>query len=230
MAKKVANKKNQIQKKSNDGWVIAIIAIFAVTIIAMLVFSRLGPTLGAKTPTATPASVTTYSNTDGLSMGDPNAKVQVIEFADYQCPYCQLYTQQIEPGIISKYVDTGLVYYTINPLAFLGQESIDAALAGYCASDQGKFWEYRSVMFANLTGENVGSYTQDNLIAFAQSLGLDTTTFTTCLTSAQHQQDLTDAETVATNAGVNSTPSFLVNGQVVDSSGLEAAIEAALGN
>jgi protein-disulfide isomerase len=227
MAKKTASKKKAKQQQKSDPWIIAVICIFAVVIVGLIVLSKL-PKPTTSEPTATFAPASSYTNTSGLNMGDPNAKVKVIEFADYQCPYCQLYVKQLEPTIISTYVDTGKVYYTVSPMAFIGQESVDGALAAYCASDQSKFWEYRSMMFANLTGENVGSYTQDKLIAFAQSLGLDVTTFTTCLTTAKHQTDLDTAAAYANTNKINSTPSFLVNGKEVGMDGLQAAIDAAL--
>lgn len=227
MAKKTASKKSTKQTKGNDPFIIAIICIFAVVIVGLIVLSMM-PKKTATQPTTTIVAGSTYTNTSGLNMGDPNAKVKVIEFADFQCPYCQYFEQTYEPTIISQYVDTGKVYFTISPMAFLGQESTDAALAAYCANDQNKFWEYRSVMFANLSGENAGSYAQSNLIAFAKSLGLDVATFTQCLTSAAHQSDLDSASEFASTSGINSTPSFLVNGKEVSMDGLQAAIDEAL--
>jgi protein-disulfide isomerase len=230
MAKKTASKKNAKQQKGNDPFIIAIICIFAVVIVGLIVISKLPKkTVAQPTSSITVVAGSTYTNTSGLSMGNPDAKVKVVEFADFQCPYCQYYEQKIEPTIISQYVDTGKIYYTISPMAFVGQESIDGALAAYCANDQNKFWEYRSIMFANLSGENVGSYTQGNLVAFAKSLGLDVTTFNSCLTSAKHQSDIDAAAAYASNNGINSTPSFLVNGKKVDGMDqLQAAIDAAL--
>ncbi len=227
MAKKTASKKSMKQTKGNDPFVIAIICIFAVIIVGLIVLS-MTPKKAATQPTEAIVAGTTFTNTSGLNMGDPNAKVKVIEFADFQCPWCQYFQQTLEPTIISQYVDTGKVYFTFSPMAFVGQESIDAALAAYCANDQNKFWEYRSIMYANLTGENVGSYSQTNLIAFAKSIGLDVDTFTQCLTSAKHQSDIDAAAEFASTSGINSTPSFLVNGKEVGMDGLQAAIDEAL--
>jgi protein-disulfide isomerase len=223
MAKKVATKKDQKHHQKSDPVVITIISVFAVVIIALIVISF----LPKKAVTAAPTPAGNFQLI--LTKGDKNAPVTVIEIADYQCPYCLKYQQQLEPTIISTYVDTGKVYYALVPLSFLGQESVDAALAGYCANDQGKFWEYRSLLAQNYLGENKGSYTQDKLISFAGTVGLNVDTFTTCLTTKQHQQNLTDADAFATANGVDSTPTFLVNGVKVGSADLQATIDKALG-
>lgn len=185
----------------------------------------------ALAPTKTPRPTKTpfqMAMQDGLSLGDPNASVTVVEFADFQCPYCQMYFTDIEPRIMQLYVNTNKIYYTYSPMAFLGQESIDAALAAYCANDQGKFWEYRAQLYNHLTGENDGSYSRDNLLKFAKNLNLDISLFTQCFDSEQHQQDLNHALDYAESEGINSTPSFLVNGREVSAGDLEDAIKEAL--
>jgi protein-disulfide isomerase len=75
------------------------------------------------------------AETNGFSTGDPNAPVKVQEFADFQCPGCQYFALSVEPVIQSKYIDTGQVYFTYTPFSFIGQESIAAAEAAYCADD-----------------------------------------------------------------------------------------------
>ena len=224
MGKRETIKKNRNQKKRQDFWVILIISVFAVAIVALIVISK----LPKPTTVIMPKDTSAKPMEDGLNLGDPNAKVKVVEFADFQCPYCQLYWQQLEPTIISDYVSTGKIYYTYSPMAFLGQESTDATEAAYCANDQGKFWEYRDVIFTNHTGENVGDYTSAKLTAFAEKLNLDMTSFKQCFTSNKYQQQVTDSNSFASTQGVNSTPSFSVNGTVVNASGVQQAIEDAL--
>jgi protein-disulfide isomerase len=180
-----------------------------------------------KTPKPTKTPFETVQQ-NGMSLGDPNAKVVVVEFADFQCPYCQMYYQDTEPRIMELYVDTNLIYYTYSPMAFIGQESIDAALAAYCASDQGMFWEYRAELYDHLTGENVGSYSREKLLGFAGNVGLDISVFTQCIDTDQHQGDLDNALAYADSKGINYTPAFLVNGKEIDSSDLEKEIKKAL--
>jgi protein-disulfide isomerase len=215
------NKKKKEQQKKQDLWVILIISIIAVAIVALIVISKLPKPVTVPSNTAKPME-------DGLNLGDPNAKIKVVEFADFQCPYCQLYWQQVEPTVIEKYVATNQVYYTYSPMAFLGQESIDAANAAYCANDQGKFWEYRDYLFANHTGENVGDFTQAKLLKFGQKLNLDMTAFKECVTSGKYTSKVNDSNTYAAGLNVNSTPTILVNGTAYSAGDAEKAIEDAL--
>jgi protein-disulfide isomerase len=221
MGKRDTVKKHRNQQKKQDLWVILIISILAIAIIGVIVISKLPK------PTAT-LQIAAKPNENGLNIGDPNAPVKVVEFADFQCPYCQLYWKELEPTIISKYVATGKVYYTYSPMAFLGQESTDATVAAYCANDQGKFWEYRDYIFTNHTGENVGDYPQTKLLDFANKLKLNIDTFKSCLASADSLKKVDDANAYASSQGVNSTPSFLVNGKVYSAGDFQQAIDNAL--
>lgn len=220
MGKRDVVKQNRSKQKRQDLVVILIIAVFAVVIVGLIVLSKL--------PKVVTADTREHPNASELNMGDPNAPVKVVEFADFQCPYCKMYWEQVEPGIVKDYVATGKVYYTYAPMAFLGQESIDSAEAAYCANDQGKFWDYRDMLFANHTGENVGDFTTAKLQAFASKLGMDTATFNQCLSSGKYKTAVDDANTFASNQGVNSTPTIMVNGKIYSAGEAVSAIEAAL--
>lgn len=167
------------------------------------------------------------------SLGDPRAPVKVIEYADFQCPYCMRFWQDTQPQIIEQYVKTGKVYYEYHSVgAFLGPESGAAAQAAYCAGDQGKFWQYHDTLFSNWTGENVGDFTDDKLQGYAATLGLDQPLFKDCLSSGKYaailEQDVKDARA----AGVRATPSFLINGKLLEGAlpfaSFQEAIDAAL--
>lgn len=185
MGKRDVVKRNRNKQKKQDFWVILIISIVALAIIGVIVVSKLPKQVATIETTPKPME-------NGLNLGDPNATVKVIEFADFQCPYCQLYWQQVEPTIISSYISTNKIYYTYSPMAFLGQESIDAAEAAYCANDQNKFWEYRDYLFTNQGSENSGAFSQTKLIQFAKKLNLDSNAFTTCLTSGKYSKQVDD--------------------------------------
>lgn len=167
------------------------------------------------------------------TMGDPNAPVKMVVFADFQCPYCMRYSQETEPQIIQQYVKTGKVFYEFHSVgAFLGPESGAAAQAAYCAGDQGKFWNYHNTLFANWTGENVGDFTNDKLQKYAASLGLDASTFNRCLSSGKYASRLDQDVQAAKAAGIRATPSFVINGKLVEGAlpfaDFQQAIEAAL--
>jgi protein-disulfide isomerase len=162
------------------------------------------------------------------------AKITIVEFSDFQCPYCERFHQQVEIPLIKQYVDTGKANFVYKHSAFLGQESVWAAQAAECAADQGKFWEFHDLLFTRQSGENQGAFTKDNLIGFAKEMGgLDMTKFEPCLkndeTQARVQADTQEGQA----AGVRGTPTFFINGQPLVGAqpltAFQAVIDKALG-
>ena len=145
-------------------------------------------------------------------LGDPNAKVTMVEFADFQCPYCGQWQQTVFQEIKSKYIDTGKVRFVFMDFAFLGAESIRAAEASRCAADQNKFWEYHDYLFTKQSGENQNAYADSNLKQFAQDVKLNTSEFNTCFDSNTHSQKLQSDYDKAIEYGVQSTPTVFING------------------
>lgn len=99
--------------------------------------------------------------------------------------------------------------------AFLGPESLWAAEASECAAEQGKFWEYHDLLFARHGGENLGAFSKDNLKKFAVELKLNSTTFNACLDSGKHATTVELETGFLDSLGIQSTPTFLINRQVV---------------
>jgi len=222
--------KEKLKKKKKQQELVPFLIIggLVIVVLALVIISQIKPKVEFAVPEFNKAA-----QTDGLTMGDPNAKVKVVEFADFQCPYCGTYWSQLEPTIISQYVDTGKVHFTYHPFSFLGggnawDESVKSAEAAYCANDQGNFWEYRAMVYANQNGENQGAFSETNLVAFAEALELDLTAFKSCLKdgtySAQVQADTENAGAL----GASFTPSFLIDGQIVGYDELITSIDAAL--
>lgn len=201
-----------------------------------------GVTLGANTgnPTGTGAAAPQGVNIDQAGgvghlpvQGDPNAKVTLIEFADFRCPFCEQFFSQTEPQIIQNYVNSGKVKFAFRNYAFLGPSSTVAADAAECANDQGKFWQYHDYLYKNQPSESDTSmYNSNTLTTTAVSLGMDGTKFKNCLDTkaddAKVQQDFTDG----TKAGVTGTPAFFVNGTFINGAQpyatFQQAIDAAL--
>jgi protein-disulfide isomerase len=159
---------------------------------------------------------------DRNNAGDPKAPIQIVEFSDYQCPYCKQFYQTTEPSLEEYFVKTGKLYFTyrsagnwVSSNIGAGTESQDAALAAYCAADQNKFWEMHDALFANNRDvENQGSFTDKRLTAIAESIKLDMTAYQDCYDSGKYkdqvQQDFTDA----TAAGISGTPFFVMTYKV----------------
>lgn len=148
-------------------------------------------------------------------LGSKNAKVTVIEFGDFQCPFCEKWFTDVEANLIKDYVNTGKVKFAFRHFAFLGEESTWAAEASECANEQGKFWEYHDYLYKNQGPERSGTFAKDKLKGFAQVLGLDTTKFNSCLDSDKYAKNVTDDQAAGQKAGVNGTPTTFVNGQTV---------------
>ena len=117
--------------------------------------------------------------------------------------------------IKDEYVEKGSVRFGYWNYAILGDESQWAAQASECAADQGKFWEYHDFLFQHQSGENQGAFSVDNLKKFAGEVGLDTKAFTNCMDTEKFKAAVEESSYIASQLGVRSTPSFLVNGQPI---------------
>ncbi len=140
------------------------------------------------------------------------------------------------PVIEEEYVASGDVKIEVRPIAIVGDtsdhdnESVRAAAAVQCANDQGKFWEYHDILYANWAGENEGAFSDANLKRFAAAIDLDTAAFNSCLDSDKYDSKVRSDTNDAKAAGARSTPTIFVNGTKVEATveNLKAAIEAAL--
>jgi protein-disulfide isomerase len=158
--------------------------------------------------------------------------VVVVEYADFQCPYCKQFATGPELQLRREYVDSGKARFAFRHLAFIGPESLWAANAAECANEQNRFWDYHDKLFEEQKGENEGTFSRDNLKRFAAELGLNTQQFNQCVDSdkyqAKVQQDIDEAQRL----GVRSTPTLFVNGQLIrngsDYQVLQTAVETAL--
>lgn len=193
--------------------IIAGIVLLAAAVVLTVILPQLKPIAAIQ-----PGPAQTRPQVSRNTSGDPNAPVKLTVFSDYQCPFCKEFWQGSEAQVIDAYVKTGKVQFiersagnwVSRNIGGGSTESQDAAMAAYCAADQNKFWEMNDSLFTNVIGEDAGSFTTKRLEAIAKSLGLDTSSFNSCLTSGKYQsqvnQDLQDAST----AGITGTPFFTI--------------------
>lgn len=166
------------------------------------------------------ATVVLQPATAGLTLGKPDAPAKIEVFEDFQCPACLKFSQNIEPLVLKELVDTGKASYTFHHFPFLdtgnpAQESHQAANASMCASEQGKFWEYKTMVFDHWAGENAGAYSDENLTSFAGSLNLNMDAFNACFKENRYK-DLIEADIKnGDGMGVQGTPSVFVNGTLL---------------
>ncbi len=151
-------------------------------------------------------------SSEDFVLGDQNAPVTVIEYGDYQCPFCGKFFKETEPTLRENYIKTGKVKFVYRDFAFLGQESTWAANAAQCAGEQGKFWEYHDYLYSNQNGENKGAFSKNNLKNFGAVLGLDKDKFNLCVDSDKYLSKIKEETKTGGEAGVQGTPASFING------------------
>ncbi len=151
---------------------------------------------------------------DGTTMGDPNAPVMMVEYSDYQCSYCRRFSEETEPILVEQYVVNGQLYIVYKNFA-LYDSSVPFAESALCAADQNKFWEYHDVLFANQGTTDPNKYSNRRLEAYAEVVGLDMDRFKQCLSERHHREEVRQIMAEAESNGIDSTPSFLINGELV---------------
>jgi protein-disulfide isomerase len=165
--------------------------------------------------------------------GNPDALVEVVEYSDYQCPFCRDYQKELMPQIDEKLVKTGKVKFIFKDFDVIGDESKAASQAALCAQEQNRFWEYHDILFENQGAENSGAFKQDKLLEFATTLGLNTDAFSECLSSGKYTAQINRSTQEGRNQGLTGMPTTFVNGRklegLVKFSDMEAAVTVALG-
>lgn len=144
--------------------------------------------------------------------GDPDAPITIIEFSDFKCGFCGRFATETSPQLEEAYIESGVVRFGYQSIAILSEESVHAAEAGECAADQEAFWPYHDLLFAQLAQGN-GNFSRENLKQFAAELDLDTATFNECLDSGKYTDLIRDQTMDARSIGIQSTPTFLINGR-----------------
>ena len=145
-----------------------------------------------------------------IIMGNPNAKITIVEFGDYQCTFCYKFHDETMKKITDEYIKTNNVNFIYKDFPLNGKESILASEAVYCAQKQNKFWEYHNALYDNWGGENTGWITEDSLLVFARDLEMNLDDFSQCLGKSEFRQKVLDNEQFGREIGINATPSFLI--------------------
>lgn len=146
---------------------------------------------------------------DDPALGAASAPVTLVEFSDFQCPFCASVTPTIK-RLRETYGDRLRIVWKDFPLTSIHPQAFKAAEAGQCAREQGKFWEYHDLLFANQAALEPAS-----LKKYAADAGLNATTFGACLDAAKHNQRVQQQIEVGNSLGVSSTPSTFINGRLV---------------
>ncbi len=174
-----------------------------------------GETVGAPAATLTDDQWNDLLSTVAATKGDDSASVTMVEFTDYQCPFCSRHFNDTQPQIESEYISTGKVKYVVRdfPLPFHGNAH-EAAQVARCAGDQGSYWEMHDVLFEKQQDWSNGDPT-DTFVSYAGDLGLDSGSFSSFLSSEKYKAAVDADIKAAQQYGVSGTPGFFVNGKLL---------------
>lgn len=166
---------------------------------------------------------------DDVILGDPNAPVTIIEFGDYQCPFCKKFFDDTEGKIRDAYIKTGKVkmVYRDFPLEQIHPYAFPAALASECARDEEKYWAYHDALF-----ERQAKLSTLDFVALAGELGLDKAKFKQCFDGKKYEGEVRKDYNDGVAAGVTGTPTSFLNGKILQGAlpyeSFKAAIDTAL--
>jgi protein-disulfide isomerase len=196
----------------------AAVAVMAVAIAALLMTSN--PATTGVGPIVEPPLTGLSQYQDGEALGRADAPVVLEVYADYQCPYCGQFARETLPGLVRTFVAAGQLRIEERAIAFLGRttpdESLDAAAAAACAAPAGKYWTFADYLAWNQSGENEGAFSRERLGAMAARAGLEPTSFQACLDDPQIRGAIQARTSQAFAAGINSTPTFVLDGERVN--------------
>ena len=155
---------------------------------------------------------------DDAFLGNKKAKVTIIEFSDYQCPFCRTFWKDAFMQLKKEYIDTSKVLFVYRdyPLSFHPMAE-PSAQAAECAKEQGKYWEFHDKLFGeqDKKGQGTVTFTNQDLKLWASQIGLDAGKFNQCFDSGKYKAEVQKDFEDGNKAGVSGTPSFFINGRLV---------------
>lgn len=159
-------------------------------------------------PVTQQAEYTRYEipTNNAYAIGPADAPITIVEFSDYQCPFCRRWHDEVYEPLLAAYPGKIRLVYRHLPLTSIHPDAMSAAEAAMCAGEQDAFWQYHDKLFGS---ESLGT---NSYLQYAQNLGLNMTTFETCLSDHKYQQAIQADSDFAINLGIRSTPTFFING------------------
>jgi protein-disulfide isomerase len=154
--------------------------------------------------------------------GSPKASLVIVEFSDFQCPYCRA-VQPTLKALLAKYAGQVSIAYRDLPLRDIHPQAQIAAEASRCAGEQQKFWEYHDSLF-----DNPNRFSREGLVEQARGLKLDDKQFDACLASGRYREPVEQDRQLALRAGISGTPGFIINGNLLTGNLAQEAFEKAI--
>ena len=212
------------QKKNTKGgsnlktfyWILGVLLVAGIAAIGWVV-SRGSASKAAVEPITVQGAEdpqALVAKAQGMTVGNDGAPVKMLVFSDFQCPFCAMFAGQIEPVLLSEFVQSGklqFVYYDF-PLGGAHKHSFLVSRAARCANDQKKFWEFHNLAFAK---QSEWAFDQDSPIKkmydYGTQVGLDKNAFSSCVNSDKYADIVSANKLLGERLGVNSTPTVFVN-------------------
>lgn len=195
-------------------WVLGAVAILAVAIFGYtLGTSALGTAATSPVELDVQDSGALVELAQGVTMGEPDAPITIVEFGDYQCPGCGAFALQVKPQVELSFVQNGearFVFYDF-PLVSIHPHAFLAARAARCAGDQELFWEYHSALFQNQSDWANQQSVVGTFVGYAEDIGADGDAFEACLKSDRHADVVTANMRLGEELGITGTPTVMVS-------------------
>lgn len=209
-----AKPKSKSAKKSNSSagiWLVGGAILLLALVVIILVMNQRSTTTSISAPDVPAEWI------DGTTIGSPDATVVVQGWEDFLCPACQQWNRDVKDTFFEQYVNTGKVRFEFHqfPLQQHYPGALQAAMASECVADQNEFWPYHDRVFQAATARGQAGTEVEALIGYARELGIDENAVRTCMNNLQHQQTVLASLDGARQLGLTSTPSILVDGQLV---------------
>ncbi|MFO7682671.1 MAG: DsbA family protein [Chloroflexota bacterium] len=156
-------------------------------------------------------------DTAAFAFGDLDAPITIVEYTDYQCPFCTRHFAETLPGLKENFIDTGKVYYAIKdfPLTSIHPQAVKAHEAARCAGEQEAYLPMHDMLFAQQAEWSGNPGAVDVFLGYAAELELDTAVFAECLNSGRLETAVLDNLNEGMSFGVSGTPAFFINGILV---------------
>ncbi len=223
MAKRI-KKRSRVTKKEErkTNWIIigGIVGVGVIALFGLLFFTL--QSSGTVTPVPTPTRSLVLQDycennpENCMVTGEDNAPVTIVEVSDYGCGHCKNFNLDTAPTLKQQYVDTGVVRWITIPYALGGQTGFPtapSANAAMCSAEQDAFEAFHAALF---TLQGTGTFnTTAGFVEVANDLGLDADALTACIEDGRYNSNVQDNIQAANQSGINSTPSFFVNGEMV---------------
>ena len=220
MASRAEKRRDQRRESRNEGssgrlgWILGGAAVLAAGIVGWnLVSSVFDETARSSIEIQYDTPEELIEMAQGVSSGNPDARVTIMEFGDYQCPACQNFFRQAKPILDVSYIEPGRVQFVFYdfPLEGTHPNAFVAARAARCAGDQDRYWEYHDRLFQDQINWSLQADPVGDLVGYAADLGLDRATFRGCLRSDRHAEVVSANQIMALQLGVQTTPTVMLD-------------------